>query len=89
VAVTVKPATSEFSGSFTLADPNPLTLTGTLTRSASFLGMFIQRPDGSVVGRGYFNLKQLPDGAALPPQTVSSAPIYTGFVEIVPGPGAP
>jgi hypothetical protein len=88
VAVTVKPATSEFSGSFTLADPNPLTLTGTLTRSASFLGMFIQRPDGSIVGRGYFNLKQLPDGAAIPPQTVSSAPIFTGLVEIVPGPGS-
>lgn len=89
VAVTVKPSTSEFSGSFTLSDMNPLNPSSSLTRAATFQGMFIQRPGGILSGLGYFTLKQLPDGAAIPPQTVSNAPIYTGLVEIIPGPGSP
>ncbi|GEP43014.1 hypothetical protein BGE01nite_23050 [Brevifollis gellanilyticus] len=85
VSVTIKPATSEFSGSLTLKDTNPLTGTTQLTRSVSFQGVFIQRPDGSKLGRGYFTLRQLPEPGVT---TVTTAPIYTGFVEIMPGPGA-
>lgn len=89
VAITVKPATAEFSGSFTLTDPNPLNPALTLTRPATFQGVFIQLPDGNKIGRGYYTLRQLPDAAAIPPQTVSNAPIYTGAVQIAPGPGSP
>jgi hypothetical protein len=89
VAVTVKPATSEFSGTFSLSDPNPLNPSSSLSRSSSFQGMFIQRSDGSQIGRGFFTLKQLPDPGAIPPTTVSTAPSYTGLVEIMAGPGVP
>lgn len=88
VAVTVKPASGEFSGSFTLTDSNPFNNAITLTRPASFQGAFIQL-EGNIVGMGYFTLKQLPDPSAIPPQTVISAPSYTGFVQILPGPGSP
>jgi hypothetical protein len=89
VTVTVKPTTSEFSGSFLLSDTNPLNPSSSLPRSSSFLGMFIQRSDGSQIGRGYFTLKQLPDPGAIPPTTVSTAPSFTGLVEIMAGPGVP
>ena len=89
VTVTVKPATSEFSGSFLLSDTNPLNPSSSLPRSSIFLGMFIERPDGSQIGRGYFTLKQLPDPGAIPPTTVSTAPSFTGLVEIMAGPGVP
>ena len=88
VAVTVNPATGEFSGSFTLTDSNPFNNAITLTRPASFQGVFIQL-EGGIGGIGYFTLKQLPDPAASPPQTVLSAPSYTGYVQISPGPGSP
>lgn len=89
VAITVKPSTAEFSGSFTLKDPNPQNTSITLTRVATFQGVFIQQQDGSRLGTGYFTLKQLPLDGVFPPQTVSNAPSYTGAVQIAPGPGSP
>lgn len=86
VTLTVKPATSEFSGTFLLSDPNPLNPSSSISRSSSFQGIFIELPDGTQTGRGYFTLKQLPEPGVT---TVSTAPSYTGFVEIQPGPGVP
>ncbi len=86
VTLTVKPATSEFSGTFLLSDPNPLNPSSSISRPSSFQGIFIELPDGTQTGRGYFTLKQLPEPGFT---TISTAPSYTGFVEIQPGPGVP
>lgn len=83
--VTVKPASSEFSGGFTLKDRNPLNEATYLTRRASFQGIFIQLSNGTQLGRGFFTLKELP----VPPiTTVATAPTFTGMVEIRPSQGA-
>jgi hypothetical protein len=76
ITVTVKPGTLEFSGGFTLKNSEPV-----LTRNATFQGVFIQQSDGSKLGSGFFTLKQLPDP---PATTVTTAPSYTGQVEIYP-----
>lgn len=76
--VAVRPASSEFSGNFTLKDYNPFNEGTLITRTASFQGIFIQYPNGTKVGRGYFTLKGLPYF-----QTVIT-PAYTGTVEIYP-----
>lgn len=84
VSVTIKPATSEFSGSLTLKDLNPLNGITQITRNVTFQGVFIELSGGSKVGRGYFTLKQLPEPGVT---TVTTAPSFTGTVELAPGPG--
>jgi len=82
VAITVNPAASEFSGSFTLRDPSPLNESVTLTRTASFQGVFIQHPTQGMRGVGYFTAKSLQVPIFT---TLNAAPTLTGSVQIVPG----
>lgn len=82
--LTLTSGTGALSGGFKLVDPNPVT-GGSLTRPASFQGLLIPDPDGSLHGRGFFMLQQLPS-LGPPPTSASSAPIRSGKVTLEPSP---
>ncbi len=57
--LTLKPATGEFSGSLTLADPNPANPNKTIKRTVKFNGVILQNWDQAV---GYYLLPVSPAG---------------------------
>lgn len=82
--LTLTSGTGALSGGFKLVDPNPVA-SGSLIRPATFQGLLIPAPDGSLHGRGFFMLQQLPT-LGPPPTSASSAPIRSGKVTLEPSP---
>ena len=70
-----------FTGQFTLADiDTTVTPHKSISRTVLYTGLII-RPAGSdvMVGRGFFNLPQMPATSA---QTVATSPVLSGLVTL-------
>jgi hypothetical protein len=76
-----------FSGSFTLSDVDTtVILNKSITRTTSYYGIIARDTDGVLRGFGHFNLPMMPQNAVLPATSISTSPILSGKMEMVPVP---
>ncbi|MBL9115822.1 MAG: immunoglobulin domain-containing protein [Verrucomicrobiaceae bacterium] len=84
VTVTVNAITGQFSGSFTLVDPDPYIPGSFLYRKTQYFGNIWLNSQGVRRGYGYFVVDMLPDANANPPTTTSTSPRIAGEVLLGP-----
>jgi subtilisin family serine protease len=77
VTLKLTPATGAISGTFTFRDSNPLLPAQIITRTVAYSGLLIPGTNG---GLGHFQLPELP--SASPATTVTTAPMWSGKVEL-------
>lgn len=83
----ISPSSGLFTGSFSLSDlDTTVTPNKWITRTTSYYGIIARDIDGILRGFGHFNLPMMPQNAVPPTTTISTSPILSGKVEMVPVP---